>query len=110
MLDKLTDMKNSASVTKFKIKNANDSEVITILTRTQHMVIKYSELVTMLRLHGVEFILATGDNDEKKKKEVRHSHRPSKKGNPALRSSGLFSSLDRGTAQQSLLNHQSNTF
>ena len=60
-------------------------------SRAKNLVTKYNHLVTQLRMHGVDFILATGKSPQMKAHKSRL-----RKSAAMTKNSGLFSSLNRG--------------
>ena len=89
------------SLMLLKNNTTNENQLSIMNSRAKNLATKYNQLVTQLRVHGVDFILATGKSSQTKALESRlrknAANNQAKRTNASdAKMSGFFSSLDRG--------------
>ena len=74
-----------------KNNTTSENQLSIMQSRVKSLATKYNQLVTQLRVHGVDFLLATGKSAATKALEQRLRK---KNQNGEAKLSGLYSSLD----------------
>ena len=117
---KLTDPALVSSLSLLKNNTIGENKMILMLNRARIIEVKYNQLVTQLRVHGVDFIIATGKAQQqsanqldqetrglvKKSSSVKRGMHQSRHDQQMSNTSGFFSSLNKQSMQQQLSLHQ----